>query len=515
MFITILLASMFILLVYYYYVHYGRNGRLVNLLPGPPGHLIDGNALQAYISAEEQWKLMCNLSNKYYPIFKFRIFFTYAVAIRHPNDLETILSNTNRTEKSRIYNLFQPWISTGLFTSTGAKWHARRKLLTHAFHFNILTQYADILIQEGDYMTKSLKDVGGAVVNDLVPFISEHTLNAICETAMGISLRKFNEFQQQYRNAVYDIIELICYRAIRPWFHNDLLFSLSPQGRKHKKILKILHGFTEKVIAERKLYHERTNGRHLKNLENNKETEIDVEVFGIKKKRLAMLDHLIAASRDNSLTDLDIKEEVDTFMFAGHDTTAMSMTFALLLLAEHKDIQERVRIEVDTAMQENGGKLTMRSLQNLPYLDRCLKESLRLYPTAFFILRDVQEDVKLYSYVVPAGTILYLNIYGVHRDPNFWPNPEVFDPDRFLPERIQNRHPYSYLPFSAGPRNCIGQRFGLLEMKAMIAPLVHNFYLEPIDYLKDIRLKFHVLIRPSHPVHIKFIPISRKQTLQN
>ncbi|XP_050454196.1 cytochrome P450 4C1-like [Cataglyphis hispanica] len=114
------------------------------------------------------------------------------------------------------------------------------------------------------------------------------------------------------------------------------------------------------------------------------------------------------------------------------------------------------------------------------------------------------------SYVVPAGTILYLDIFQVHRDPNFWPNPEVFDPDRFLPKNIQNRHPFSYLPFSAGSRNCIGQRFSLLEMKAMIASLVHNFYLEPINYLKDIQLKFDIIIRPCHPVYIKFIPISRK-----
>ncbi|KMQ90454.1 cytochrome p450 4c1 [Lasius niger] len=194
-----------------------------------------------------------------------------------------------------------------------------------------------------------------------------------------------------------------------------------------------------------------------------------------------MLDILIMASREGFLTDLDIREEVDTFMFEGHDTTAMGITFALLLLAEHKDIQERVRVEIDTVMQKNGGKLTMRSLQNLSYLDRCLKEALQ-------------------SYVVPAGTILHLNIYGVHRDPNFWSNPDIFDPDRFLPEKIQNRHPYSYLPFSAGPRNCIGQRFGLLELKAMIAPLVHNFYLEPIDYLKDVQLKVDMIIRPSHPV---------------
>ncbi|EFN70317.1 Cytochrome P450 4C1 [Camponotus floridanus] len=224
-----------------------------------------------------------------------------------------------------------------------------------------------------------------------------------------------------------------------------------------------------------------------------------------------MLDLLIAASQEGFLTDLDIKEQVDTFMFAGHETTAMGITFALLLLAEHKDIQERVRIEINTVMQENGGKLTMSSLQNLLYLDRCLKETLRLYPSVFLISRKAAKDVKLQSYIVPAGTTVHLNIYGVHRDPNFWPNPEVFDPDRFLPEKVQKRHPYSYLPFSAGLRNCIGQRFGLLEMKTIIAPLVCNFYLEPVDYLKDLEMKTALVLRPSHPVRIRFVPIECEQ----
>ncbi|KAL6420182.1 hypothetical protein ACFW04_012265 [Cataglyphis niger] len=447
MFIAILLLSMFILLLYYYYVHYGRNGRLFNLIPGPPSHPIVGNAIEFNVSAEGQWKMYISLSDKYYPIFKLWSCFMYFVLIRHPDDMEIILSSTKHIEKGYAYKLIHPWLCTGLLTSTGTKWHARRKILTPAFHFNILKQFTDILIKEGDYMAESLKDVGGTVVKDLIPFITEHTLNAICETAMGISLQKYGEVQQQYRNAIHDIIQLIVYRY---------------------------------------------------------------NLLNIKKKRLAMLDLLIAVSRDNLLSDSDIREEVDTFMFEGHDTTAMGITFALLLLAEHKDIQERVRIEVENAMQESEGKLTMRSLQNLSYLERCLKEALRLYPSVPVISRNVEEDVKLHSYVIPAGTMLVLNIYGVHRDPNFWSNPEVFDPDRFLPERIQKRHPYSYLPFSAGPRNCIGQRFGLLELKAMIAPLIHNFYLEPIDHLKDIRLTADIIIRPSHPVHIKFIPIIRK-----
>ncbi|XP_072762321.1 cytochrome P450 4C1-like isoform X2 [Anoplolepis gracilipes] len=498
MFITILLLFMFILLVYNYYVHHGRNGRLINLIPGPPGLPI----------LEELMKLLFKFTDYYYPIFKGWLSFIPIVFIHNPDDFETILSSTKHIEKSHFYDFLFPWLGKGLLMSSGTKWQTRRKILTPTFHFSILNQFVNILIKESNCITNSLKDAGGIVVKDL-SFVNEYTLNAICETAMGISLQNFGEFQQNYQNAIHTIMELIIYRGFRPWLYNDLLFSLSPQGRKQKKVLKILHGFTEKIIAERKLYHERTNGRYLKTLESDKEID-DVEVFEIKKKRLAMLDLLIAASREGLLTDSDIKEEVDTFMFGGHDTITRTVMFTLLLLAEHKDIQERVRVEIDSVVQENGGKLTMKALQNLPYLERCLKESLRLYPTVFFILRNAAEDVKLQSYVVPTGTTLFLNIMRVHRDPNFWPNPEVFDPDRFLPEKIQNRHPYSYIPFSAGPRNCIGQKFALLELKTIIASLVHNFYLEPVDYLKNMQLKADLLLCPSRPFYMKFIPINHK-----
>ncbi|XP_011060490.1 PREDICTED: cytochrome P450 4C1-like [Acromyrmex echinatior] len=176
-----------------------------------------------------------------------------------------------------------------------------------------------------------------------------------------------------------------------------------------------------------------------------------------QRKQLAMLDLLIATYREGVMTDLEIKQEVDAIMFGGHDTTASSLSFILALLAEHKDIQDRVRNEVDIVMQENENKLTMKFLHQLSYLERCIKEALRLHNAAFFISRVCGEDVKLQSYLIPAGTILHIDIHGTHTDPNFWPNPEVFDPDRFLPEKSQNRHPYSYIPFSAGPRNCIGK----------------------------------------------------------
>ncbi|KAG5306909.1 CP4C1 protein, partial [Acromyrmex insinuator] len=506
---TFLLLILIVYLIYHYYVQYGPIGRLINNIPGPPGHPIIGNTLLLLISREDLWKLLKILSNKY-SVFKLWSFFEYIVSIRHPDDLEIILSNTKNINKSKIYDILHPWFGTGLLTSGDSKWQSRRKILTPAFHFNILQQFVEVLIEESENMTKSLKNIGGTVVKDLVSFISEHTLNALCETTMGISLKKMNLYQQEYRDAIYKMNQIIIYRVMRLWLKNDWIFSLTPKGREQAKVLKILHEFTERIIAERKAYHKRTNGQYLKNFGEDAIIEADdIDNIKKRKKKLAMLDLLILASQENLLTDLDIREEVDTFMFEGHDTTAMGICFALSLLAEHKDIQDRVRKEVNAVIQENQGKLTMKSLQDLQYLERCIKEALRLYPSVFFISRVISDHVQLktQSYLLPPKTMLHLNIYGVHRDPNFWSNPEIFDPNRFLPEKIRNRHPYSYLPFSAGPRNCIGQRFALLEMKAMIASLIHNFYLEPIDYLKNVRLGADLVIRPIDPHRVKFIPV--------
>lgn len=471
MIITILLILILIVLVYNYYVHYGRNGKLINLIPGPPGYLIVGNIAEYLSSQEKLWKLLTTVTQQYYPITKIWIFFKPFVFICHPDDLKTILKSAKHIEKSFIYDGLRPWLGTNILTSGGAKWHSRRKMLTSTLHFNKLQQFAVILIEEGENMTKSLKNTGGTIVKDLIPFFGEHTLYAICETAMGYSLRNdSNEFQQQYRKAVDKIGKIFVYRTLRQWLRNNWIFSLTTKGKEQAKLLKTLHGFTDQIIQERKLYHEYSKDRIWNSFDSVTSAD-DVEMSGTQKRRLTLLDLLITSFQKGLLTDSDIKDEVNTFMFAGHDTTAIALSYLLMLLAEHKDIQDYVRKEVDSVMEMNEGKLTMKSLQELKYLERTIKESLRLYPSADIISRVTGEDVKLQSYVVPAGTTVFLNIYAVHRDPNFWPNPEVFDPDRFLSERTRNRHSFSYIPFSAGPRNCLGKlirRFFLIFLYNLI-----------------------------------------------
>ncbi|KAG7206576.1 hypothetical protein KM043_000260 [Ampulex compressa] len=413
-------------------------------------------------------------------------------------------------QKSQLYLLLHPWFNTGLLTSDGAKWQERRKILTPAFHFNVLQTYVDIFIEEGGRMVESLRAMGGPVIKDLLYFSSEHTLNAICETAMGTSLQGRGVFQEKYRTAVRAYGQCLAYRLVRPWLHTTLTFALTAVGRSHDTNLSILHNFSKKIIEERKEYHEQTGGRYLKSFAagsaGTEETQED-KVTGIRKKRLAMLDLLIAAQWEKKIDDQGIREEVDTFIFEGHDTTAMAICYTLMLLAEHRDAQDRARMEVDELLRGNGGKFSMALLQRMPYLERCIKESLRLYPPVHFISREITEDMQLKKYFIPRGTICNIHIYEIHRDSNFWPNPDAFDPDRFLPENILGRHPYSYVPFSAGPRNCIGQRFAMMELKAMVGHLLHHFILEPVDYLKDLRIIADLVIRPAHPIRIKFVPV--------
>ncbi|CAD6209007.1 GSCOCT00003654001.2-RA-CDS [Cotesia congregata] len=516
--ILYILLIILLLLIYYVYMKFlHRSRRMVFYLekiPGPKTLPILGNALDYLVTPDQLWDFTRFLNNKYYPISRVYSLKDGGIHIRHPDDVEILLSSSKNISKSKIYAFLYPWFGTGLLTSTGIKWQKRRKILTPAFHFNVLKEFSDIFDQEARRMVHDLQseEEEEDVTVDLVPFITKYTLNAICETAMGTSLEgqksSMDSFQKIYRKAIHDLGNLMLHRLLRPWLHPDFFFNLSPTSRMQSKCLDIVRGFSKKIIGERRKYHEDTQGIHLKEFtETNTAKDVDRQLF--RKKRLAMLDLLIAAMRNGHIDEDGISEEVDTFMFEGHDTTAMGICFTLLLLAEHREIQARVREEFDNAIESSNGQITITELQKLSYLERCIKEALRLYPSVPFISRDVTDDIQLRDYFIPKDVMAHVHIYDLHRDPNFWPDPLRYDPDRFIPENSYGRHPFAYVPFSAGPRNCIGQKFAMLELKAIIGHLIHNFYLEPIDLAGEIRMMPDLVLRPKHSARIKLISRSK------
>jgi cytochrome P450 family 4 len=152
-----------------------------------------------------------------------------------------------------------------------------------------------------------------------------------------------------------------------------------------------------------------------------------------------------------------------------------------------------------------------KTLQELKYTERCLKEVLRLYPSVPFIGRVLGEDMTTSTgHLLKAGTNMHLHIYDVHHNPEIYPDPEKFDPDRFLPENCQNRHNFAYVPFSAGPRNCIGQKFAMLELKAVLCGVLAEFVLEPVDTPSTIIVKSELVLRNVQGIKIKFVPRTKE-----
>uniref|UniRef100_A0A023GID3 Putative cytochrome p450 cyp4/cyp19/cyp26 subfamily n=1 Tax=Amblyomma triste TaxID=251400 RepID=A0A023GID3_AMBTT len=194
-------------------------------------------------------------------------------------------------------------------------------------------------------------------------------------------------------------------------------------------------------------------------------------------------------------------------MFEGHDTTSVAICWSLYMIGLHLDHQKRVQEELDLVLENSSGNdITAENLKELKYLDCVIKECQRLYPSVPITGRESVEDFKLGDSTIPKGSTIDVFIYALHRDPDVYPDPERFDPSRFFSENCYTRHPYAFIPFSAGSRNCIGQRFAAMELKIIIATVLRNFNVMSLDHRDKIRLSSDLVLRAADGIRLSFSP---------
>ncbi|ODM91286.1 Cytochrome P450 4c3 [Orchesella cincta] len=495
MFWPILLLSG--LLGYLFLIKLPKRLSLLNKLkaiPGPPSLPILGNAVDLSVHKREVLSVIGRFFQEYGPRFKMFVGMQPYVILANAADAEKILSSQTQIEKSGDYDSLQEWLGLGLLTSKGEKWFQRRKQLTPAFHFKILEDFLRVFNEQCNIFTKVLERKG-KLVFDIFPVITLCTLDIICETAMGKSVFAQQKSDSEYVKAIYRISELVQYRQLRPWLHNDFMWRLSSAGKENRKCLKILHGFTDMVIQEKKM--ERKNG-------TRKSDETNEDNF-VTKKRQAFLDLLLDAQQtDTTLTDQNVREETNTFMFEGHDTTSAAVSWTTFLLSLNPEHQAKVQQELDEIFAGDlEREVTMTDLARMKYLECCIKESLRLFPSAPFVGRKLNMELKLDDGVVlPPGITVWVYIFFLHRDPKVFPDPEKFDPNRFSQEDAEGRNPFSYVPFSAGPRNCIGQKFAMMEEKVLLSSIFRRFRVKAAERLQDVNVLCDVITRPEMGLHV-------------
>jgi cytochrome P450 len=189
------------------------------------------------------------------------------------------------------------------------------------------------------------------------------------------------------------------------------------------------------------------------------------------------------ADTGEGLSDQQARDEVVTIFFAGHETTAATMSWAFYLLSQHPETEERTRAEVLRVL--NGRDPAFEDLTNLVYVRQVINEVLRLYPAAYLFAREALVEDVLDGYPIPADTLIFLSPFVAHRDPKYWPDPERFDPDRFSPAEVANRPRHIYYPFGEGPHVCIGNNFALMEMQLILCLALQRFRLRLV---------------PNHPI---------------
>jgi len=410
--------------------------------------------------------------------------------VYHP-DINKILLKLPGPKSNIIYDYFRDWIGDGLVLLDGEKWKKHRKLVTPAFHFNVLKQYTKTFVDCADVMLDKFEDMTSEPI-DVSEHLSLMTLDSIliCAYSRKTDCQFKSIKDNEYLQAVDSVLDCIKQRMDSPIYKFDVLYNLSSVGKRYHEGIKDLHTYTAKIIEERK---KKRSNEHF-----NENEFVD------------FLDMLLKTQEEsNGLTDEEIRDEVETFLFAGHDTTATSLAWLFYNLARHPEIQNKCREEINEVLMESDGKIRTDHLNKLKYLTMCIKESLRLHSTVYNIGRKLDRDLEFTcpfnktKNTFPSGSEICASIYVQHRNPAIWQDPEVYNPERFSAENISKIPPHAFIPFSSGPRNCVGQNFAMNEIKVVMGQTLKRFKLSIDKKSPEPKFSPKTVLKSSTGIFIK------------
>jgi cytochrome P450 len=386
--------------------------------------------------------------------------YAYSILVEHANDF---------SKGQIVQKALGPFTGISIFLSEGDSHRQQRKLIAPAFQPRQISNYAETMVHYSEQIVQSWHDGTTLAINQQM---SALTLSIMGKVLFDSDV--FNETDALCKAAMTKV-EYAGYLMSRP-----ISIPLSwptPRNHRTRRAIEVLDNRIQQMIDERRASTQERNDT------------------------LSVL--LRARDEDGSqMSDRQLMDECQTLFGAGYETTATALTWTCYLLTTHPAIYQKVQQEVDTILQ--GRTPTYADLACLPYCLQIFKETLRLYPPAYIIPREALQDVEIGGYLVPKGYHALIPVYVLHRNPDYFPNPEQFDPDRFTPEREKELPRCAYMPFGAGPRICLGNYFALMEGHLLLATLAQQvtFELVPGQTIKADPSKT-VTLHPNHEVMVK------------
>jgi cytochrome P450 len=402
-------------------------------------------------------------------VVRARFLYVPAYFIYHPDDIEYLLvtnAKNFRKAMSLRSKFFYRLVGNGLLTSEGDFWRRQRRLAQPAFHKQRISNYGDVMVE---YTERMLTGWKAGETRDVHRDMTRLTLEIVVKTLFDASV---SGDADNVGRVLSEIVKPFASQATLKWILDNRL--PTPGHRQFFRSVGEIDQIIYRIIAER-----RASAHD-------------------KGDLLSML--LQAHDEDGSqMSDAQLRDEVITLFLAGHETTALALSWTWFLLATNKDVEAKFHAELDGVL--DGRLPALSDLQQLRYTEMIAKETMRLYPPAFGLGREAIEECEIGGYRVPRKSQIFTFQWATQRDPRFFDQPDEFIPDRWTPEFIEQLPKFAYFPFGGGPRFCIGNYFAMMEMMLLMATIGTRFKLELAPDAK-VELYPAMSLRPKNGVRV-------------
>ncbi|KAH8394682.1 hypothetical protein KR222_001678, partial [Zaprionus bogoriensis] len=470
-FLIYALIAVSALVVYFLHRHatYWKNRGI----PQDPPHPFYGNMI-GFRKDRIVHDIFADYYNKYrksgHPFVGFNFLHRHAAFIMDIKLAKSILIKdfSNFADRGQFHNERDDPLTGHLFNLDGKRWREMRQKLSPTFTSGKMKfMFPTVIKVSEEFMKVMFEEIpaksGGAII-EIKDLMARFTTDVIGTCAFGIECNTLRNPNTDFRKMGSKVFTDLRHGAILTIF--QISFPKLARKLRMRMTTDDVHEFFMGLVEETIAYREREK------IKRNDFMEMLIE---LKQKGSFTMDN------GEVVKGLDIGElaaQVFVFFLAGFETSSSTMSYSLYELAQHTDIQERLREEIESVLQEHDGKLTYESIKAMRYLDQIISETLRLYTIVPLLERKALNDYVIPDHpnlVIENGTQIIIPAAAYHRDEDFYPDPEKFDPDRFSPEQVAARDSVEWLPFGDGPRNCVGMRFGQMQTRIGLAQLIRNF----------------------------------------